>query len=403
MSRHNPSFVLHVGDYVRYGETDQAEWDNWLTDVQEHWVDNNGLTIPIVPAIGNHEGNGTIYYGQFALPGNEKWYSLDWGPDLHITVLSTQDPIDGEQLTWLREDLAAHESTPWKVVIFHEPPYTSAIGHSPRTDIQATWCPVFDNHHVDLVFCGHSHNYERTFPLYDNRVEESPSEGTVYVVTGGWGAPLHDVGSNWWTAYSRKTYNFVTVEIIGNRALHLKAYDRYGNLFDELYIQKGSSASIRLATGSPPPAPFPWGIRKVRVNANLVVNQGDNLCLRFLAYDNKTIEWENVIWSRTTPGPENLILTDLIVPHDNTLPYPSGNVKRVKLVLTDSAGNVILDNMAWEKVIQDDWGTRVSWIILNWGSHTAAEQNQLGSELTQIILNWAGTPSGRDRRDFSQA
>jgi hypothetical protein len=163
------------------------------------------------------------------------------------------------------------------------------------------------------------------------------------------------------------------------------------------------TASIRLATGSPPSPPFLWGIRKVRVTTNLVVNQGDNLRLRFLGYDNRTVEWENVIWSRTTPGPESVVLTNLIVPHDNTLPYPSGNVKRVKLVLTDSAGNVILDNMAWEKVIQDDWGTRVSWIILNWGSHTAAEQNQLGSELTQIILNWAGTPSGRDRRDFSQA
>jgi parallel beta-helix repeat protein len=163
------------------------------------------------------------------------------------------------------------------------------------------------------------------------------------------------------------------------------------------------TASIRLATGSPPSPPFLWGIRKVRVNANLVVNQGDNLRLRFLGYDNKTVEWEDVIWSRTAPGPENVILTNLIVPHDNTLPYPSGNVKRVKLVLTDSAGNVILDNMAWEKVVQDDWGTRVSWIILNWGSHTSAQRDQLGSEVTQVILNWAGTPTGRDRRDFSQA
>jgi hypothetical protein len=141
----------------------------------------------------------------------------------------------------------------------------------------------------------------------------------------------------------------------------------------------------------------------VRVNANLVVNLGDNLRLIFLKYDNTTVESENVIWSRTAPGAQSVVLTNLIVPHDNNLPYPSGNVKRVKLVLTDSAGNVILDNMAWEKVVQDDWGTRVSWIILNWGSHTSAQRDQLGSEVTQVILNWAGTPTGRDRRDFSQA
>jgi len=236
MAKHNPSFVLHVGDYVRNGETDQNEWDNWLTDVQLDWIDNNGLSIPIMPAIGNHEGNGTIYYGQFALPENEKWYSLDWGPDLHITVLSTQDSISGNQLTWLQQDLAAHESTPWKIVIFHEPPYTSGSGHSPRTDIQQTWDPIFDNYHVNLVVCGHVHNYERTFPIYDNKVVKSPFEGTVYFVSGGWGAPLHGAGSGWWTAYTQSTYNFMTVEVVENKAIHLKAYDRNGNLIDSYDI-----------------------------------------------------------------------------------------------------------------------------------------------------------------------
>jgi len=237
MAKHNPSFVLHVGDYVRNGETDQNEWDNWLTDVQVDWVDNNGLSIPIMPAIGNHEGNGTIYYGQFALPENEKWYSLGWGPDLHITVLSTQDSISGNQLTWLQQDLAAHENTPWKIVVFHEPPYTSGSGHSPRYDIQQTWDPLFDNYHVNLVVCGHVHNYERTFPIYDNKVVESPFEGTVYFVSGGWGAPLHAAGSDWWTAYTQSTYNFMTVEVVENKAIHLKAYDRNGNLIDSYDIE----------------------------------------------------------------------------------------------------------------------------------------------------------------------
>jgi hypothetical protein len=164
------------------------------------------------------------------------------------------------------------------------------------------------------------------------------------------------------------------------------------------------TASIRLAaSGAGISPPFLWGIRKVKVTTSLVVYYGDNLRLRFLDYDNMTVESETVIWSRTHGGAENVTLTNLVVPHDNHLPYPSDYVKRVKLVLTDSAGNLILDNMAWYKVVQDYWGGRLQWIILKWSSHTPAQQDQLGAEIQQIILNWSNIPSGRDQHDFSQA
>jgi hypothetical protein len=160
------------------------------------------------------------------------------------------------------------------------------------------------------------------------------------------------------------------------------------------------TASIRLATSGTPP--FLWGIRKATMTTNLVVNQGDNLRLRFLANDNITVESESVIWSRTAPGPQIVNLTNLIVPHDGNIPYPSGNVHRVKLVLTDSSGIMILDNMAWYTSVQDDWGTRITWIILNWASHNSSQQDQLGSEISQIILNWASAPTTGDQHDFSQ-
>jgi uncharacterized membrane protein len=170
------------------------------------------------------------------------------------------------------------------------------------------------------------------------------------------------------------------------------------------------TASIRLATGT---APFLWGIRKVKTTENLVVNVGDNLKLIFLAYDNVTVESQAVIWSRTAPGAQVVNLTNLIVPHDNSLTWPAGgspsialampagNVKRVKLVLTDSAGNVIVDNMAWYKAVQDDWSNRVSAIILSWPSHTSSQQDQLSNEITAIILGWPSVPTTADQHDFS--
>jgi len=145
-----------------------------------------------------------------------------------------------------------------------------------------------------------------------------------------------------------------------------------------------------------------WGIREAKLNTNLVVYQGDNLRLIFLAQDNVTVQSENVIWSRTALGTQTVNLTNLIVPHDSTTPYPSVNVHRVKLVLTDNMGNMVWDNMAWYKVVQDDWGSRVGWVILNWSSHSSSQQDQLGMEITQIILNWSNVSTTSDQSDFSQ-
>jgi hypothetical protein len=162
------------------------------------------------------------------------------------------------------------------------------------------------------------------------------------------------------------------------------------------------TASVRLATGSPPAAPFVWGIREARVTTDLTIYTGDNLRLEFLAADNKTVEHDAVIWSRTSPGAQTVALTNLTVPHDDTLPYPSSDVKRIKLVLTDNSGSVISDNMAWYTVVKDDFTSRIGWIIINWANHSAADKDQLSSEITQIIINWASVSSTRDQGDFSQ-
>jgi hypothetical protein len=172
------------------------------------------------------------------------------------------------------------------------------------------------------------------------------------------------------------------------------------------------TASIRMAgTGSTSP-PFLWGISKANVNTNLTIYQGDNLHMIFLAQDNHTVESDNVIWSRTAPGAQVVTLTNLIVPHDSSLTWPAGGSpsinlakpasteKRIKLVLTDSSGNIILDNMAWYRIVQDDWSNRISWIILRWGSHTSPQQDQLSNEISAIIISWGTVPTAHDQHDF---
>ena len=255
MAEFDPAFVIHSGDMVNDGRL-QTDWDSWFTDVNDHWVGDNGLTIPVLPVLGNHEypsDSSSKYFEQFALPGNERWFSYDWGPDIHITCLDCYSSPSGEQLAWLEDDLASHEECMWKIVVFHEPPFVSG-SHEPWVPGLTYWVPLFDKYHVNLVFNGHEHNYQRSYPLNwtaSQTEAQDFSNGTVYVVSGGWGAPLYTPTWDWYMAFQSEEYHFCLVDIFRNGTLHLQAKDNNGVTFDEVTIEAGVSAAHLLLTVDP--------------------------------------------------------------------------------------------------------------------------------------------------------
>jgi len=240
MSKFNPEFVLLSGDFVDSGVI-QTQWDSFFYGLHSYWIGNDNRTIPIVPCLGNHEENATNYYEQFALPGNEQWYSLNWGNYVHITVLNSGTTPSGEQLSWLEEDLASHRDYTWKFVMFHRPIF-SPSHHGNWTEGQKYWCPIFDKYGVDIVFSGHNHDYERSKPINYSASKNSPqdsySEGTMYVVSGGWGAPLYTSGTNSLTAFTVSVNHFVVVDVFANGTLNLRAIDTQGEKFDEVTQKK---------------------------------------------------------------------------------------------------------------------------------------------------------------------
>jgi hypothetical protein len=255
MAKFNPSFVLFEGDFV-YSGTSQSEWDNWFAAAQLYWVDNDNLTIPIIPCLGNHDvsgDGGTAYFGQLSLPGNEEWYSYDWGPNLHITVLDTETSVSGAQRDWLAADLAAHENYLWKVVIFHRPPFSGGPDGI-DSDVRTYWCPLFDEYHVDLVISGHNHLYERTYPINytisENTPMPSPENATVYIVSGGWGAPLYTGSDSWAAVGPISTYNFVVIDVFENKTLRLNAVDANGSVIDTFTIYKINMPKVSISPAS---------------------------------------------------------------------------------------------------------------------------------------------------------
>jgi len=225
-------FIMNMGDLVSSGN--EHELFNYFFDDCEMLFQ----TIPILPIQGNHEFGdlGLSYYReQFVLPenGNDEWYWAIQNGMAFILGLDSEShgiiPYDSQNVPWIDSMLkfANNQSTVlWKFAFFHQPPFVSS-SHMPRTDIRKSWSPIFDNNGVDIVFNGHCHLYERSFPvssngslptdeLYDYQNLANP----IYIVTGaaGKGGPIDRLveRENDYMVKSNFTWHYVDIFIANN-------------------------------------------------------------------------------------------------------------------------------------------------------------------------------------------
>lgn len=170
-----PDFAIHTGDLVGDGAL-PSEWNRFLTieaPLMAH--------VPLFPTLGDHQADSPLYFDIFYLPGNEHWYTFDYGNARFVCV-----DVDGyahfgtasEQYAWLEATLAAN-TQPWLFVYLHVPPYSSLGEDSFEVAVRQTLTPLFERTGVDAVFSGHHHDYQR-----------SVVNGITYIISGGGGAPL---------------------------------------------------------------------------------------------------------------------------------------------------------------------------------------------------------------------
>jgi hypothetical protein len=246
----NPAFILHSGDLINYGGS-YNQWDIFFENMQD-LISNS----PLMPSIGNHDllipGKISPYfYKFFSLPNNERWYSFDYG-NCHFVFLNSEERIMNimsfsPQIRWLKNDLQEADENPeilWKFVVFHRPPYNSGTSHGNDTLIRKYWCPIFDEYNVDIVFNGHEHIYERTYPLLNNEITDFNTQsyqnpdGTIYVITGGAGAPLYNPAGGWWTVTQNKSLHFCKINIKSDNSLEVEVLTEKLELIDEFIILK---------------------------------------------------------------------------------------------------------------------------------------------------------------------
>lgn len=173
-AQEDPDFFIYSGDFVN-DELSDLEWDLFFDVWHELMITDEGRRIPLIPAIGNHEvvagygGNkelAVFYYNRFKLPEPEKYYALQFGPDLTIISLDSNhtSPIDGEQLSWLESTLEEHQDSKWIFAHYHDGAWWGKDRMPAK--LRAKWIPLFEEYGVDLVHNGHSHTYIKTVPIF---------------------------------------------------------------------------------------------------------------------------------------------------------------------------------------------------------------------------------------------
>jgi len=152
----------------------------------------------------------------------------------------SEDPALESSLTWLEYQLAssAARMATWRIVYCHYPVYSAALAH-PNSGYPA-FEALCDKYAVTIVFTGHVHNYERTFLLKNQSVVTTANtvranQGTVYVVSGGGGAPLHATGTDWWTSNTASIYQYCVVDVTVDK-LQFKMKNRNRKVSDTFTI-----------------------------------------------------------------------------------------------------------------------------------------------------------------------
>jgi hypothetical protein len=182
-----------LGDNAYYTGRD-AEFQSNFFNI---YKDNLLTKYPLYPTPGNHDyydgdsaeekvqhTHQVAYYQNFTMPvdgeaggvasHNPAFYSFDIG-NIHFLSLDSYGIEEdqyrmydtlGPQVQWIKRDLDANRNKGWVIAYWHHPPYTMGSHNSDKEQelvhIRENFIRILERYGVDLIVCGHSHDYERS-------------------------------------------------------------------------------------------------------------------------------------------------------------------------------------------------------------------------------------------------
>ena len=233
----------------------------------------------IVPVLNGSDANKKAFYDG----AGDKYprmtnFSFDYG-NAHWTVVDSDPYVDWNDSTlrdWVAKDLAAASNATWRFVLFHHPGFNSSRAHYEQQQMRLI-APILEKGKVDIVFAGHVHNYQRTYPMtfvpdnlgnqlvagannvrigktvngrwtldkeFNGKKKTTPN-GVIYIITGAGGQGLYNPEQtkdrDSWQGFTKKfesrVHSFTVMDVNGSTLL-LRQLDINGKEVDRVKITK---------------------------------------------------------------------------------------------------------------------------------------------------------------------
>jgi hypothetical protein len=160
------SFLLSAGD--------QVETPN-VADHYTGYLKPDALkSLPTSNAVGNHDSGSALFTDHFQMPNATQvgsgatnydwWYT--YNDTLFMFIDANYRSTTAGHRAMMEAAIAANPDVAWKVVVFHQGPYTNAShDNNDNYGFRTTWTPMFDDLGIDVVLNGHDHSYTRAFHM----------------------------------------------------------------------------------------------------------------------------------------------------------------------------------------------------------------------------------------------
>jgi tartrate-resistant acid phosphatase type 5 len=221
-------FVFSMGDNfypAGVNSTDDAGWRESFEDVYSF----KSLNVPWYTVFGNHDYAGSIQaqleYGNInqRWATKERYYSFEKEiPGSANKVLfvfidtnpfdpaSSQSPLSdlakqdtAAQLKWIEKVLSSSAAN-WKIVIGHNPLFTTGARKSEFPFVRRILQPLFTKYQVDAYFSGHEHDLQYQKP-----------EGPTHYFVSGAGSQVRPLKSNEsYTRFAASSPGFISAQLM---------------------------------------------------------------------------------------------------------------------------------------------------------------------------------------------
>ena len=253
MASRSPDFALLGGDLAYANGQDWKRWLDWIEEYADHARTADGLSIPFVVAIGNHEVIGgygqtpkeaPLFFNLFPFPEeNSATYAIDLFEDLSVVVLNSNHTQSVEsQVEFLEGALQERQNNKHLFALYHFPAYgivKGGLGHSVSQSMRKHWTPLFDKYGLDAAFENDHHIYKRSNLIKDGKVDPA---GTLYIGDGAWGVQTRSFPEKdrWYVAEASPTRHVIEV-VIEKDARTYRAINHEQKVFDEFVDRRDAA------------------------------------------------------------------------------------------------------------------------------------------------------------------